>query len=296
MSSTTALSLSRSRTSSGAFLTPSKSTPGPVTESPGNWQHPRIKEITRRQNATVFNTHNVKTIVYNIGAILIIHLIHLSVARFGPPELQVHPDSRTKQPKLTAAYRNTTQAKPYVYWAFLVAQTLPLLNIGIACLPLVRSKDDLSDIPLTPAQRQLLGLSPSPAPATPESVFSTPPRYARTPSMTGSVSKPSPTSSPLSANDSPASTSRLTASPYSPVASPLLQKALGYSGSLRASSYGPQSPFNTSTSSFNLSTGSSIFSEPPPTPSPIGGKRTSVGLNNKWLYDRSRKSSGNVWP
>jgi nucleoporin POM34 len=29
----------------------------------------------------------------------------------------------------------------------------------------------------------------------------------------------------------------------------------------------------------------------PGTPSPMGGKRSSVGLNNKWLYDRSKRSS-----
>lgn len=200
------------------------------------------------------------------------------------------------------ANRNTAQAKRYVNWAFLAAQALPLLKIGLALLPLLRSKDNLSDIPLTPAQRQLLGLTPNSAAPTPNSVYSTPPRYSRTPSATGSVGKLSPTSSPASAKDSPASFSTFRGSLASSVASPLLHKSLGYSGGPR-SLYGLQSPldastssFNLSTNSFNLSTGSSVFSEPPPTPSPIGGKRTSVGLNNKWLYDRSRRSSGNVWP
>lgn len=195
--------------------------------------------------------------------------------------------------KLTCNLRSN-DVKEYLRWTVLVVQVLPLVNIARACLPILRSKDDLSDIALTPAQRALLGLPPSSAPPTPNSVYSTPPRYARTPSINGSVGKPSPASSPLSANGSPASTTRPNGSPYSPAASPLLQKAVGYSGG-RRSSYGSPSPFNASTSSFNLSTTSSLFSEPPPTPSPIGGKRTSVGLNNKWLYDRSRRSSGNVW-
>lgn len=188
----------------------------------------------------------------------------------------------------------SSDAKEYLYWTVWLAQVLPLLNIGRACLPILRSKDDLSDIPLTKAQRELLGLPPSSAPPTPNSVYSTPPRYARSPSINGSIGKPSPASSPLSANGSPSSATRLHGSPYSPAASPLLQKAVGYSGG-RRSSYGSPSPFNASTSSFNLSTASSLFSEPPPTPSPTGGKRISVGLNNKWLYDRSRRSSGNVW-
>ncbi|ROW11695.1 hypothetical protein VPNG_05577 [Cytospora leucostoma] len=261
MSSIAPLSLSKSRSYSGPLQTPYRPIPSPVTDSPGNWQHPRIKEITHRQKASVFTTHNIKTIVYNIFAIIVIHLIRVVNAEHGPPQLQA----------------------------------LPLLNIGFAFLPLFRSKDDLSDIPLTPAQRQLLGLSPNSAAPTPNPVYSTPPRYSRTPSATGSVGKLSPTSSPVSTKDSSASSSRFRGSLASSVASPLLHKSLGYSGGPR-SLYGLQSPLNASTSSFNLSTGSSIFSEPPPTPSPIGGKRTSVGLNNKWLYDRSRRSSGNVWP
>lgn len=198
----------------------------------------------------------------------------------------------------------------------MAAQALPLLSIGMACLPLVRSKDDLSDIPLTTAQRKLLGLEPSTAQPTPDSAYSTPPRYNRTPSITSSVGKPGPTSPDFSASGSPDSLSTLNGSPYSPAvsaASPLLQKVLrassygpqnsfkssyGPQSPLTASAYGSQSPLDASTSSFNLSTGSSIFSEPPPTPSPIGGpmggKRISVGLNNKWLYDRSRRGSG--WP
>ncbi|ROW06231.1 hypothetical protein VMCG_04673 [Cytospora schulzeri] len=266
MSTATPLSLSKvSRNSAGALLTPNKPVPSQLTESPGNWQHPRMEEITYRQNATVFTAQNAKTIVYNLAAILIIHLMRLANAEFGPPQLQA----------------------------------LPLLNIGTACLPLVRSKDDLSDIPLTSAQRQLLGLSPSTAPTTADSAYSTPPRYSRTPSMTGSVGKPSPASSPVSTNDSSGFAPRFNGSLYSPAASPLLQKALrtssyGSQNPFNISAYGIQSPLDASTSSFNLSTGSSVFSEPPPTPSPIGGggKRISVGLNNKWLYDRSRRTSG----
>ncbi|KAH8771975.1 nuclear pore complex component-domain-containing protein [Diaporthe sp. PMI_573] len=274
MSSTQALALNKTR-SYGALATPTKATPAPLADSPGNWQHPRIKEITRRQQATTFGSDNVKTIIYNLAAVIIIHLIRLAAAEYGPSPL-------------------SSDVREYLHWTVLVAQVLPLLNIGRACLPILRSKDNLSDIPLTAAQRALLGLPSSSAPPTPNSVYSTPPRYARTPSINGSIGKPSPASSPLSANGSPSSATRLNGSPYSPAASPLLQKAVGYSGG-RQSSYGSPSPFNASTSSFNLSTASSLFSEPPPTPSPTGGKRISVGLNNKWLYDRSRRSSGNVW-
>jgi len=51
----------------GQASTPVKKTPQ-ITESPGNWKHPRLAEIIRRQNATVFTEANVRTIGYNIAA------------------------------------------------------------------------------------------------------------------------------------------------------------------------------------------------------------------------------------
>lgn len=187
-------------------------------------------------------------------------------------------------------FRFSKSTKGYLCWAYYTLQLIPLINIGIAVLPLFRKTDDLSDIPLTPAQRKLLGLAPSSAPATPGSVYSTPPRYSRTPSMAGSAgSKASYSSSPLSNAGSPASGGRLGGSPYSPVASPLLQKAVtgGVNGA-RRSSFG-------SPSALGASTMSSLFPEAPGTPSPTSGKRTSVGLNNKWLYEKGRRTSGNTW-
>lgn len=81
----TALALNKQRT-------PIKQISGintPVTESPGSWQHPRIDEITRRQNATVFTSDNVKTIVYNVGALVIISFIQRINMDFGPKSLYV---------------------------------------------------------------------------------------------------------------------------------------------------------------------------------------------------------------
>jgi nucleoporin POM34 len=86
MSSTQALALNKTRTS-GALTTPSKPTPAPAAESPGNWQHPRMKEITRRQQATTFGSDNVKTIIYNLAALVIIHLVRLAAAGYGVPPL-----------------------------------------------------------------------------------------------------------------------------------------------------------------------------------------------------------------
>jgi nucleoporin POM34 len=38
-----------------------------------------------------------------------------------------------------------------------------------------------------------------------------------------------------------------------------------------------------------------VFGDGPATPTPAPGKRSSVGLNSKWLYERGRRSSGNSW-
>ncbi len=132
----------------------------------------------------------------------------------------------------------------YAGWTWLVLQLVPVLNIALALLPLLRKKDDIEDIPLTPAQRRLLGLPPSSNPATPGSKFSTPPRYSRTPSISASVgSNRSYASSPLSGKGSPATGARLSGSPYSPAGSPLLQKAISGGVSVaRRSSFGASRP------------------------------------------------------
>ncbi|KAH8908406.1 NPCC-domain-containing protein [Coniochaeta sp. PMI_546] len=244
-----------------------------VTDSPGNWKHPKLAEITRRQRRTEFSERNIKTIGFNgIAFIISVVLRQLAVSKL--PTGFVSADVKT-----------------YIAWTYLALQLIPVVNIVIAFLPLIRRQDDLADIALTPGQRKLLGLPPSSTPPTPNSAISTPPRYSRTPSLAGSAtSNKSYTSSPLSANGSPASDRRLSGSPYSPsAASPLLQKAVtGGFGGGRKSSFG-------SPSQLGASTATSLFGgDAPGTPSPLAGKGSSVGLNNKWLYERGRKRpSGN---
>lgn len=80
------------RRTNASALTPSKTTPSrpspiPVAESPGNWSHPRIDEITRRQNATVFTGDHLKTILYNVAAIVILNFMQKINAEFGPSQL-----------------------------------------------------------------------------------------------------------------------------------------------------------------------------------------------------------------
>jgi nucleoporin POM34 len=163
-------------------------------------------------------------------------------------------------------------------------------NILMALYPLVRRKDDFSDIPLTPSQRALLGLDPNTTPPlTPGGTYITPPRYALSSPRTGTpVSHGSSyTNSPLSGNGSPSFYQRQGGSPFSPSSpSPLLQKAIGLNGrdATRRHSYGSPSPLGGSK-------GGSLISYPA-TPSPTAGKGASVGLNNRWLYERGRGSPG----
>ncbi|KAH6655128.1 nuclear pore complex component-domain-containing protein [Truncatella angustata] len=258
--------------------TPSKPASSPAAETPGNWRHPRLQEITRRQNASTFSDKNVRKIAWNIAAIAAATALITMVYKYI-----------VFSPNGSFAY--------FVSWAYKLFLCAPLFNIGVALLPLVRPKDDLSDIPLTPGQRKLLGLGPSSAPPTPGSVYSTPPRYSRTPSLSGSTGKRS-----FSASQSPSAyrsppegfngSFSGNGSIFSAAGSPLIQKAMN--GARRSSfgSIGSPSPLG---KSFGAST--SIFGPgiDSPSPSPANGKRSSVALNNKWLYERGRRSSGSAW-
>ncbi|KAK4149447.1 nuclear pore complex component-domain-containing protein [Chaetomidium leptoderma] len=254
------------------------------TESPGNWKHPRLAEITRRRSQNIFSEKHIRQIVYNAAALVSVGLLRQVVLPLVPSVL-ISP-----------------VLKQYSGWVYATLVLVPLINIVFALLPLVRPQDDLTDIALTPAQRQLLGLPASPRPDTPNSVYSTPPRYSRTPSLAGSpASIKSYTSSPLSNMASPGSgryssprfgtsPSKLNAPQYSPsMVSPLRHKAVGGGmNGARTSSFGSTSPLGASTAS-------SVFGDGPATPTPAAGKRSSVSLNSKWLYEKGRRNSGNSW-
>jgi nucleoporin POM34 len=195
--------------------------------------------------------------------------------------------------------------RPWLGYAYTLLRLIPIFNIVVALLPLVKPKDDLADIPLTPSQRKLLGLPPPSAPPTPGSVYSTPPRYARSPSFSGSSGKrgfsgsslptgasPSNYGTPLnfetegsSGGGNPGSTGSI----FSPAASPLIHKAIN---GARRSSISFASPSSLGGGGFGASTSSMFGGAESPTPA--AGKRSSVGLNNKWLYEKGRRSSGNT--
>lgn len=60
--------------------TPKRPAPAAAAaESPGNWTHPRLKEIARRRNATTFNDKNVRRIAQNVGAIAALFVVRLAL-------------------------------------------------------------------------------------------------------------------------------------------------------------------------------------------------------------------------
>lgn len=170
------------------------------------------------------------------------------------------------------------------YWAFWF---LALYNIMRALLPLIKTKDELIDIPLTLTQRSLLGLDPrATPPPTPDTKYITPPRYPHSPTPRNI--------SPASRSNSAYSTP-ITNSPSfgrqrsdSSTGSPWGQKSMGrIRDSTRRSSYGSPSPLGPG---FGGREGSVMGA--PSTPSPTAGRGASVGLNSKWLYNKGRSSSG----
>lgn len=165
--------------------------------------------------------------------------------------------------------------------------------MAVSCYPLVKPKDNITDIPLTPSQRALLGLDPYAAPLdTPLSECITPPRYPRmsTPRSASPASRGSnSTRSASSLNVSPSFGREGSESPFSASASSIWQKSVGGSrDSLRRSSFG--SP------SLGVNSMDLTAAVTPSTPSPVGGRSPSVPLNNRWLYNRGRVAPGSRGP
>lgn len=260
------------------------STPAAQSDQPytpnGSWKHPKFDEIARRQYATTFDERNVKAIVANAGLLFI----------------SIYANTFTSKVKLleyaATPINSLVRSVPYSDWGILLIRLVFLSNVVIALLPLIRRyyPDDIADIPLTPSQRASMGLKADVrSPQTPGSAYAspnyvTPPRYQRSTPRSGSFSNDRGSQSPLSGSPRASFAMSSSNSPFSPNTStggPLFQKALGSSATKRLS-YGG-SPLNSSLF------GDSSSSATPGTPTPSTGK-ASVGLNNKWLYEKRRDS------
>lgn len=300
-------------------------TPVPFTNNgtgtPGTWRHPRLDEITRRQHATLFTTDNVRTIVVN-GVLL------LASCR-SPPGFLASIFSFLA----TSIHSIPPSSLSYPAYILAAIRVVLVANITLALSPLLRRwmkrEDEITDIPLTPSQRKLLGLNPTPsssAPPTPGSSYITPPRYTSRSTSGSLAGTPRSDNSrravagtpPRSSGSRRASFGSPFASPYATNGSPrdrdspLLHKAItgsggrGSGGTVRRSSYGSnQSPLGLgrpgSDSVMALGLGDSgVFNASttiPGTPSPVGGSGgakggPSVTLNSKWLYEKGRSSLG----
>lgn len=165
-----------------------------------------------------------------------------------------------------------------------------LANIASALYPLYKAKDELTDIPLTPSQRQLLGLDPhATPPLTPGSTYITPPRYRVT-------SGSQPSSATGAGHRSPSfGSSPVSNSPFrgrqseSPFSSPLLQRTTVSARDMRdlgrRSSFGSSSSLLVNNTGTAVGTNRTLFKSPSAS-NALGGKRASLGYNSKWLYEK----------
>ena len=252
--------------------------------TPGTWKHPRMDEIAARQSASTFTDRNVNIIAWN-AAILLISFVVKHMTRQLYVLLLILLTPILTRHRIPSLFENLTSLlSPYGSYVVMACRLILLYNIAYAFSPLVRQKDDLSDIPLTPTQRKLLGLPPSSTPDTPGSNYVTPPRFPRS---TPRSSERATVGSSLSARSSPRGGSP-SGSPYSPVPSPLLHKAVSSNASRRLS-FGTPSPLSSS----RVASDSSLDqSKLPSTPTPTSGSRASVQINNRWIFERGRASPG----
>ncbi|KAJ9617175.1 hypothetical protein H2200_000896 [Cladophialophora chaetospira] len=241
--------------------------------TPGTFRHPLTTEILRRNASASLTERNVKSAVTNVAALLA-SFIFSDIYYCSVPTLL----SKTGIPDASSISSTV----------LLLVRLLFCINIALLLrpvLPYAPAQDDISDIPLTPSQRQLLGLAPStqstPASADSPASYITPPRYRRVSNSPYAADDSDPTDRrSISANysASPLSTSRYTlgfsptpsqsvarrtasGSPFSPspTASPLLHKAINNQSQSQISDIdfnaSTFSPFgNSTTSGFGGST------------------------------------------
>lgn len=252
------------------------------TPSPGNWQHPRIQDITKRQYATSFSSLRFHRALWN-GVALLLSFIILDewIERWFVSWLPLSISWKCSSCSVTFLGRqlDISLFPTLCVWA---VRVLFIVNVIIALHPLFITTDSMDDIPLTDRQRALLGISQSSTSIpqlTPDSKFVTPPRYRRS---AGSPSRRSPSStrsSPLNPTQRSASPSSFMStnsrargrSPFD--SSPLSQTGLLPGSQERVGMYG--SPMQ----------GGRSVSLGPSTPSPAGRARNG-NINYKWLYEK----------
>jgi nucleoporin POM34 len=231
----------------------------------------------------------------------------------------------TSKPHLPTPSEALVTAFSYATHLFRAALVLAALQ---ALRPLFGPTDDISDIPLTPRQRSLLGLrpirlSPSSLPGTPGTPGSapgspavagyvTPPRFVRAASgalassavassraATLGSSPPTPGGRTPSSAGARGSVGSGAPSPFGPGGSLLRGPArndfslspAGASPLVRKAVHGKR--WSLGGGGLGESAGAGVPGSPSPAPAANGGSRTpSVTLSNKWLYQRQWSGNG----
>jgi nucleoporin POM34 len=272
--------------------TPSGSRTNTPTKTPGRtgWIHPRMDEVLRRRNATNFDTTNAKTILFSVGVML------LSLYVPNATRAMCVYQSHCVENKGLTIYSFPSSwlhaVSPYDTYTLWSIRLFLALSVLMSAMPLLRTPDACEDIPLTPQQRKLLGLPPMSRPATPQEKeqYVTPPRFSRsgTPRSSSSSIRAEASDSPLSGRGTPLGSSAF----RSPSSNSLLRTNSGSpsllsGGEKRRLSYTGQRSSPMSESLWDSSGTSTLGLG---TPSKTGNNKASVGLNNKWLYEKGRAS------
>ncbi|EXJ60758.1 hypothetical protein A1O7_04911 [Cladophialophora yegresii CBS 114405] len=216
------------------LTTPKPAAVSTPTSTPGKFRHPSTTEILRRNASSTITERRVKGALTNAAALLASFIFSDVYYSSVTPLL-------SKTGLLDGSQVSST--------VLLLLRLLFCINIALLLRPLLPyapSRDEVDDIPLTPSQRQLLGLAPStkspPASGEVSASYITPPRYRRVSNSqySGESNNGSPHASTgrrsISANysSSPLSTSRFTHG-SSPTPSQSITSRRTNSGSPRAS-------------------------------------------------------------
>ncbi|KAF2402994.1 hypothetical protein EJ06DRAFT_489701, partial [Trichodelitschia bisporula] len=271
-------------TSPATPILQTKILPPAPTPPVGTWRHPRLDEIARRKQAATFDQQKLRQIAWSAAFLASTFVL--------PPMLPTSvlyddlsvPSSGTSN-RIHSTWIPTPTYVATIPLNLLRAYFVALIVLALA--PFWRTPDDISDIPLTPNQRNLLGLGPASAPATPGSTYITPPRFTRTPltdssraAMAGTSPRDRSSASPLGQSGSGSPRPRVaSSSPFTGSGSPLVRKAM--QGGRRWSASGSPAFGNSLLDDAKVSLSG--------TPSP-SRSTASVHLTNKWLYQKMRES------
>jgi len=257
-----------------------------------------MDEIIRRQNANAFDSDNVRVALLNVA---------LMATSFAVPyllsTLYVLPSLPRSQPTPHGEANITINASlllrswllsssssysTYSTYTLYLIRGFLTLNLLLALHPLFRPTDACEDIPLTPAQRQLLGLPPMSRPATPQEQqqYVTPPRYSRSATPTGSSSS----ASSLRAAAAPLTSGSPLSGRGSASGSPSMFATVGGRESQIINSGGERRRLSYNSTGRSSPLSLSEFESAGSIGTPTKSGKASVALNSKWLYEKGRGS------